>query len=32
MKVFLVTFLFITLSVELHIIVILSIKQNLGHA
>ena len=32
MKVFMVTILFITLSVELHIIVIPSIKQNIGHA
>ena len=32
MKVFLVTFSFITLSIELHIIVIPSIKQKLGHA
>ena len=32
MRVFLVTFSFITLSIELHIIVALSIKQKLGHA
>jgi len=32
MKVFLVTFSFIILSVELHIIVIPSIKQNLNYA
>ena len=32
MKVFPVTFSFITLFVELHIVVILSIKQNLSHA
>ena len=31
MKFFHVTFLFITLFVELHIIIILNIKQNLSH-